>query len=126
MRVTQGLEALDPNPEQSFAQYFYNEASIRIQNSRQMRGHYTESDAIAAIHLISYSLLSGGNTDWRAMLEIACDWLGQTGLTISENPKFAMSNMSEAGKFALKTTMVCLYLTLSTLHYTNDDYVTSG
>jgi len=96
----------DPNPEQSLAQYFYSEAWARLATSKQTLGHYTESDAIAALHLVSYSLLSRGTTDWRNMLEVACEWLSQTGITVDENPKYTMSNMTSSRQFALKATMV--------------------
>src|ERR1700732_3722862 len=98
----------DPTPEQSLAEYFYNQAWTLLASSKQMLGHYTESDAIAALHLVSYSLLSRGLTDWRSMLEVACEWLSQTGITVDEDPKYAMSNMTSARQFALKATMVRL------------------
>lgn len=98
----------DPNTEQSLAQYFYNEAWARIASSKQTLGHYTESDAIAAIQLINYAILSRGTTDWRSMLEILCEWLNQTGLAVDEDPKYTMSTMTNSRQFALKTTMVGL------------------
>jgi hypothetical protein len=98
----------DPNPEHAFAQYFYNEAWTHVANSKQTLGHYTDSDAIAALHLVSYSLLSRGTTDWRYMLEVACEWLNQTGLTVDEEPRYTMSNMSSSRQFAVKATMVRL------------------
>jgi len=39
------------------------------------------------------------------MLEVACEWLNQTGITIDENPKYTMSNMTSSRQFALKATM---------------------
>jgi hypothetical protein len=110
MRIAQGLEAPDPNPEHSMAKFFHDEAYYQLVNAKQLRGHYNESDAIAALHLVSFSLLSGGNTDWRTVLTVALDWLGQTGLAGDENPRLAMFNMSFASRCALKKTMVC-YLT---------------
>src|ERR1700720_1422498 len=95
----------DPNAEQSLAQYFYNEAWALLVNSKQALGHYTEYDAIAALHLVSYSLLSRGTTDWRSVLEVACEWLNQTGMTVDDNPKYTMSNMTSTRQFALKATM---------------------
>jgi C6 transcription factor Pro1 len=97
----------DPNPEANLAQYFYNEAWAHLANSKQTLGHYTESDAIASLLLVSYALLSRGTTDWRYMLEVACEWLNQTGITVDEQPKYTMSNMTSSRQFALKATMVC-------------------
>jgi len=111
MRIAQGLEAPDPNPEHSMAKFFHDEAYYQLVNAKQLRGHYNESDAIAALHLVSFSLLSGGNTDWRTVLTVALDWLGQTGLAGNENPRLAMFNMSFASRCALKKTMVCPLLT---------------
>jgi len=90
------------------AQYFYNEAWAHLANSKQTLGHYTESDAIAALQLVSYSLMSRGTTDWRYMLEVACEWLNQTGITVGDDPKYTMSNMTSSRQFALKATMVRL------------------
>jgi len=98
----------DPGPEQNMAQYFYNEAWAHLANSKQTLGHYTESDAIAALQLVSYSLMSRGTTDWRYMLEVACEWLNQTGITVGDDPKYTMSNMTSSRQFALKATMVRL------------------
>jgi len=98
----------NPTPEQSLAQYFYNEAWACLVTSKQTLGRYTESDAIAALHLVSYSLLSRGTTDWRPMLEVLCDWLSQTGITVDEDPKYTMSNLTSSRQFALKGTMVRL------------------
>jgi hypothetical protein len=100
----------DPKPEHAFAQYFYNESWTHLANSKQTLGHYTDSDAIAALLLVSYSLLSRGMADWRYMLEVACEWLSQTGITVDENPKYTMSNMTSSRQFALKATMVRLVI----------------
>jgi hypothetical protein len=42
------------------------------------------------------------------MLEVACEWLNQTGITIDENPKYTMSTMTSSRQFTLKATMVGL------------------
>jgi hypothetical protein len=104
MRVAQGVEAPDTNPENSVSRYFYNEAYFQLINAKQVR-HYTESDAVAALHLVSYSMFSGGLTDWRTVLTVALDWLGQTGLAGDENPRLAMLNMSFASRCAVKAVM---------------------
>ncbi len=75
-------------------------------NSKTMNGRYTETDAITAVYLIAFSTLSGGSTNWTTMLEVACDWLAQTGIHEEQNPKLTLLSMSAAGRFAAKATMV--------------------
>jgi hypothetical protein len=73
---------------------------------------------MAAIHLISYSLVvrggvvagpnaSVGGTEWTPMLELACDWLAQTGMHVDENPRLFIMNMPLPAAYAAKVTMVC-------------------
>jgi C6 transcription factor Pro1 len=61
---------------------------------------------VAALQLVSFSLFSAGSTQWRPMLDIACEWLAQTGIIVDEDPKLTLRNMTSAGRFAAKTTMV--------------------
>ncbi|KAF7985733.1 hypothetical protein HWV62_2340 [Athelia sp. TMB] len=95
----------DHSPGQSMSQYFYNESWTRLQASRSTLGHYTDNDAIASLHLLSYSLLSRGTTDWRYVLDVSCEWLGQTGIIAEEDPKYTISTMSQSRQFILKWTM---------------------
>jgi hypothetical protein len=106
MRVARGIEAPEANPEHSLAKYFHDQAYFQLVSAKQMRGRYNESDAIAALHLVSFSLFSGGSTDWRPVLTVALDWLGQTGLVADENPRLAVLNMSFASQCALKKVLV--------------------
>jgi len=100
-----------PYPDDSVAQFFYNQACFQLKDARR-RPHYTETDAMAALHLISYSLAGtggktvGGVTEWSPMLEIACDWLAQTGMHVEENPKMTLVNMNVLGAYAARSTMV--------------------
>jgi hypothetical protein len=106
MRVAQGLEAPDPNPDRSTAKYFYDQSFYHLVSVKQLRGRYSENDAIAALHLISFSVLSGGTTDWQGVLGIALEWLGQTGIMQDENPKLALLGLSHNGRCAVKFTLV--------------------
>lgn len=115
MRVARGIEPPDANPDQSIAKYFHDEAYFQLVSAKQVRGHYNESDAIAALHLVSFSLLSGGATDWRPVLTVALDWLGQTGLVADESPRLAMFNMSFASQCALKIVMVRTFRVITVL-----------
>ncbi|OBZ72171.1 hypothetical protein A0H81_07618 [Grifola frondosa] len=85
MRIAQGLESPQPDPEQSPP----NASTTRPSTSsstRRTTAAVQEHDAVAAVQLISYGLLNGGGTDWATVLEIACDWLAQTGIHAEENP----------------------------------------
>ena len=103
MQVTRGLQVPNLSQGMSLAKEFHDQAVFQLANTR---GHHTATDAIAAIHLVSYSLLSGGKSDWRPMLEIACEWLGRTGIAQDEDPKYRLLTMTDAEQFAVKTTIV--------------------
>ncbi|KAJ7170903.1 fungal-specific transcription factor domain-containing protein [Mycena crocata] len=106
MRVAHGLEAPDPNPETSTAKYFHDEAYFQLHNAKQLRGSYSESDAIAALHLVWFSQLSGGATDWQPVFAVACDWVAQqTDLLTNDNPKLALQNLPAAGQLIVKLTL---------------------
>ncbi len=106
MRVAQGLEAPDPNPEHSTAQYFHDEAFFQLASGKQTKGCHDENDVLAAIYLICYSQMSGHTADWQPLLTIAIDWIAQTGLTTDENPKLTLLNMSASRQLVVKLTMV--------------------
>lgn len=104
IRIAHGFEAPNPTLEQSPAIRFYDNAHQQIY--RNKRTTLSESDANAAIHMLSFSLMSGGITDWRPMLDIASEWLVRTGITTSDNPKLLMINMNEASRLALMFAVV--------------------
>jgi len=108
IRTARGLEPVNSTLENSPAIMFYDTAHAQLYKARE--GALTEDDANAALHLLGFSLFSGGVTDWRPMLDIANDWMIQTGITTHENPKLAMVNMSQAARLALKATMVRVHL----------------
>lgn len=108
VRAARGLEPVNSTLENSPAIIFYDTAHAQLYKSRE--GVLTEDDANAALHLLGFSLFSGGVTDWRPMLDIANDWMVQTGIPTHENPKLAMMSMSQAARLALKATMVRVHL----------------
>ncbi|KAG1781714.1 fungal-specific transcription factor domain-containing protein [Suillus placidus] len=116
IRIAHGLEAPNPTLEHSPAIRFYDSAHQQIY--RNKRTTLSESDANAAIHMLNFSLMSGGVTDWRPMLDIASEWLVRTGITTSDNPKLMMINMNEASRLALKATMWCDIMSTLTLKTT--------
>ncbi|KAJ7017421.1 fungal-specific transcription factor domain-containing protein [Mycena alexandri] len=85
----------ETNPEHSTAKYFHDERiSSCTARSRYARS-YNESDAIAALHLVWFSQLSGGATDWTPVFAVACDWVAQqTDLLTNDTPKLALRNLS--------------------------------
>ncbi|KAJ6532035.1 fungal-specific transcription factor domain-containing protein [Mycena capillaripes] len=106
MRVAHGLEAPETNPEHSTAKYFHDEAYFQLHNAKQVRGTYSESDAIAALHLVWFSQLSGGATDWQPVFAVACDWVAQqTDLLTNDNPKLALQGLPVAGQLIVKLTL---------------------
>ncbi|KAG1739188.1 fungal-specific transcription factor domain-containing protein [Suillus paluster] len=116
MRTAHGLEAPNPTLENSPAIRFYDNAHQQIYRNKQTM--LSECDANAAIHMLSFSLVSGGVTDWRPMLDIASEWLVRTGITTSDNPRLMMMKMNEASRLALKATMwydIMSTLTLQTM-----------
>jgi hypothetical protein len=102
-RLSQGIPIADP--EQT-ARGFYDDAFRQLMEKKRLHRQYSESDAIASLQLVNYSLFAGGSPDWQQPLAIACEWLAQTGITSIENPKLAMLSMSMAARFAVKATMV--------------------
>ena len=103
IRVAHGLQVPEPGLAHMQAQMFYETAKARLYE-RMARPR--EPDAIAALQLLSFSVLSGGTTDWRPMLDYACTWLAQTGLAANDNPKLTLLNMSGAAQVGFKVTMV--------------------
>jgi hypothetical protein len=101
--------------DETQAQLFYNQGTYQLDSARR-QGRCTQAEAMAAIHLISYSLAvrggevagvnaSVGGTEWTPMLELACDWLAQTGMHVDENPRLFIINMSLPAAYAAKVTM---------------------
>ncbi|KAK0450208.1 fungal-specific transcription factor domain-containing protein [Armillaria borealis] len=105
MRVAQGLEAPDPNPEHSTAQYFHDEAKFQLASGTQAKSRYAESDVLAALYLLCFSQMAGSTVDWPPMLAIALEWISQTGLPTGENPKLVLANMSTSSQLIMKCTM---------------------
>ncbi|RPD75011.1 hypothetical protein L226DRAFT_487030 [Lentinus tigrinus ALCF2SS1-7] len=97
----------DPDSETAPPRQFYNRALYRLMHAPQTNGtgQFQDSDAVAAVQLMAYSMLGGGSTDWAVPLDYACEWLSQTGIYNEENPKLTLLNMSPAGRFAAKATM---------------------
>ncbi|KAI6108005.1 fungal-specific transcription factor domain-containing protein [Pisolithus sp. B1] len=101
IRAAGGIESSTPDNSQAFA--FYDNAHAQLHHNSQ--GVLTEMDANAALHLLSFSMFSGGATEWQPMLDIVNEWFLRTGITAHDNPKLAIMNMSSAARLALKSTM---------------------
>jgi hypothetical protein len=102
--------------EETQSHLFFNQGAYQLDAARR-QGRCTQAEAMAAIHLISYSLAvrggavagvnaSVGGTEWTPMLELACDWLAQTGMHVDENPRLFIMNMPLPAAYAAKVTMV--------------------
>ena len=102
MRVAQGLEAPDPHPEHSAAQTFFDEACFQLSSAKQSKGAHDESDVVAAVYLIFYGQLAGNGVDYTAFLNIALDWVGDTGLPSDTNAKLSPTRYPPCGRFTSK------------------------
>jgi len=107
MRVSQGLES-DTKPEHSPAFYWRKEALMQIKSDKDSRRRpvEAEADAIASLYLVLFSQLDGCLVDWDEPFAILCDWLVATGLTSTEEPWLFFQGMSDAGRLAVKGTLV--------------------
>jgi hypothetical protein len=105
-RVQSAHGVADPTGDFGDSKGYYDRALFQIISAAQVGGHYTEIDALAAAHLVLYSLMSGGLTDWAHPLEIACEWLANTNLIVDENPRGSLMAMPPAGRLAAKLALV--------------------
>ncbi|KAF8638347.1 hypothetical protein AX17_002366 [Amanita inopinata Kibby_2008] len=105
LRISQGLELPESNRGHTKATYFRDEAYFQINSSRQLHGSYTDSDAIAALHLISFSQLSGGQSPWLDAFSVLSDWIIQTTLPSAEDPRIVYDNMRAIEQFIVKSTL---------------------
>ncbi|KAH9902741.1 fungal-specific transcription factor domain-containing protein [Cubamyces lactineus] len=119
VRMARGADPIaeDPDNENAPSRQFYDRALYRLMHAPQTNGtgQYSDSDAIAAVQLVSYAVLGGGTMDWTSPLEFACEWLAQTGIYNEENPKLTLLGMSATGRFAAKATMYIDVLSSITL-----------
>ena len=107
MRVMEGLE--DRQAENSLygvLRRFYNQTWWQLLDSRQWHRGYTEQDATAAIHLVSYWLFCGGGREWPLPLEVVCSWLGNSLLNTAPNVRLQWLQLSASTRFTAQMTMV--------------------
>lgn len=107
---------------------FYGRASYLLMSAKANGRPFVESDAVAAVFLISYHNLVGGGTGWLPFAEVAYDWLVQTGIHQDQNPKLTLMNMSAPQRLAAKLTMVTCHLTSCVIAVPTDlmSFVDSG
>jgi len=108
MRVSQGLEAVNSSMESTTTTYLRQEAFFKLENSKNTNGTWTDNDAIAALHLVSFSQLSGGSIDWETPFNILSQWLMQQNLVQpnSENPWMTFLALSPLAQLLVKATLV--------------------
>ncbi len=104
--MAQGLEAPSQTPESSSTEYLRLEALNRLKMNKNSQGGWTENDALAALHLISLSQLSGGASDWESPFNILIQWLHQTNLPVAENSWMTFLNLSQTAQLNVKATLV--------------------
>ncbi|KIM40022.1 hypothetical protein M413DRAFT_446911 [Hebeloma cylindrosporum] len=105
MRISQGLEVPNHSSENSSMAYLQNEALLQLENNKNTHGGWTDNDANAALHLVSLSQLSGGNSDWDTPFNILCQWLLQMNLHHAENPWLAFLNLTPSAQHYVKATL---------------------
>lgn len=117
MRVSQGLEALNSSMESSTTTYLRQEAFFKLENNKNTEGTWSDNDAIAALHLVSFSQLSGASIDWEIPFNILSQWLMQQNLVQSNsgNPWMAFLALSPLAQILVKATIVSLKLKASLL-----------
>lgn len=104
--MAQGLEAPSQTPENSVTSYLRLEALSRLEMNKNSQRGWTENDALAALHLISLSQLSGGVSDWETPFNILIQWLHQTNLPIAENPWMTFLSLSPTAQLNVKAALV--------------------
>jgi len=118
MRVSQGLEALNSSMESSTTTYLRQEAFFKLENNKNTDGTWSDNDAIAALHLVSFSQLSGASIDWENPFNILSQWLMQQNLVQlnSGDPWMTFLSLSPLAQILVKATLwVDVFSSLSLL-----------
>ena len=97
--------SLNPALIASSSTEFFNWAYWKLEERKQQNGTYTETDALAAIQLLTYCILGQGN-GWHPFLKMACDWLEQSPLNLQQNPRLTFGASNEAVKLSCRAVMV--------------------
>ena len=79
---------------------------MQLDKRRRDQVPLSDADALAAIQLIAYFMLTGGTGDWHSLLQLACEWLEQTGLPQNQNPGAALAASSETTRYACRAVVV--------------------
>lgn len=103
MRIARGLDPPDTNLDQAL--YLRLEAVNQLQTSVKVHG-WKDNDGIAALHLVTFSQLSGGLVQWEEPFLMLCDWFDQTGLPSSEDPWARFNVLSLPTQTLVKAVMV--------------------
>ncbi|TFK99425.1 hypothetical protein BDV98DRAFT_605968 [Pterulicium gracile] len=82
----------------------YDEACQQLSSSR-MLSPYSEYQAFAAIHLISYSIFSGSSVSWRWSFDVLVEWVSHTGILNQDQPSLALQAASKATRSAILLTL---------------------
>jgi len=94
--------------ESSTTTYLHQEAFFKLESSKNTDGRWSDNDAIAALHLVSFSQLSGGSIDWEIPFNILSQWLMQQNLVQSnpENPWLTFLALTPLAQLLVKATLV--------------------
>ncbi|KZW02896.1 hypothetical protein EXIGLDRAFT_730989 [Exidia glandulosa HHB12029] len=103
MRTAAGLSG--HNPGEIPDRRFYEDALWQIMQSKQATGQYSQTDATAAVHAISYWLFQGGSGQWEAVLNVAREWFANSPVSADENPVLPLIKQDDKAQFASRATM---------------------
>ena len=96
--------------ESSTTTYLRQEAFFKLENNKNTDGTWSDNDAIAALHLVSFSQLSGASIDWEIPFNILSQWLMQQNLVQSNSgdPWMTFLALSPLAQILVKATLVSL------------------
>ncbi|KIY43974.1 hypothetical protein FISHEDRAFT_51905, partial [Fistulina hepatica ATCC 64428] len=112
-RMVTGMIGLDDKA--NYAKWCHEQSHFLIASSRQQNGEYTEWDALAALHLITFAQISGLHKDWKTALDVAAGWLEQTRLSRNEDPVKAYLLMGATARFLVRCILIAESLASLTL-----------
>ncbi|KAG8881306.1 hypothetical protein FRB98_004418 [Tulasnella sp. 332] len=104
LRIAHGLIHPEDPTAHDNAQKHYSDTVIQL---AKKVGVFTEVEAIASLHLLSFWLFCGGGGDWGSALGLAGDWLDSTQLVrdVTRDPMDILADWKPAMRFAAQSTL---------------------
>ncbi|KAG9014036.1 hypothetical protein FRB94_000233 [Tulasnella sp. JGI-2019a] len=104
LRIAHGLIHPEDPTAHDNAQKHYSDTVIQL---AAKAGAFTDVEAIASLHLLSFWLFCGGGGDWASALGLAGDWLDASQLMRDESrdPMDILADWKPAMRFAAQSTL---------------------